>query len=315
MKLLKTLYSGCEDNGEVADIKNCIIKFEAGSSGAHPVLLSRYALDLYKIQTLAQEGLITKPYKICVLIRTGLMGAKYSESNKTTIDETIMWWAENLHPPSCGVIYSFYEYDGPLGLQITQPLSTQVIWPFKKSMQAKRDGDYITYQKYPDALKGRFSQKYLDAMQSGQVDVMDRIEELSTYKVIEITYAMSDEEIAELLKHSKMHFTYDGGTYAFAACTNTPTVCFGAPTHMSHPSNWWEDGDQHQDSVQITIWSNIHFGARIPATRVGGYDFEKETVVQRPQRYMYHANTPLELESIIKGFPFTVSNIEYSVDD
>ena len=315
MKLLKTLYLGCDDTGEVADVNNCIIKFDADSSAAHAIIVSRFSHELFKIQGLAQEGIITEPYKISVLIRTGLMGRKYSKANESTIEQTIMWFADNWHPPSCGVVLSFYEYDDLFGLEIQQPYMTQVIWPLKANMQSKRDGDYITYQKFPDALLKRYSKKYDNAKNTGQLNIIDDIEALSPYPVKEITYAMSEDEIAELLMHSKMHFTYQGATYFLSAIMNVPTVCYGSPTYMSHPSKWWEDGEEHEEPVQVTMWGNYNYGARLPTTKIGQYDFKKQSVVQRPQRYLYHSDTPSDLEGIIKGFPFTVNNVTYSVDD
>lgn len=315
MRHIETQYLGCENTGEVADATNCIIKFDAASSAAHALIVSRFSHELFKIQGLAQEGIVTAPYKICVLIRKGLVGFKYSKANESTVEQTIMWFAENWHPPSCGVILSFYEYDDLFGLEIQQPIMTQVIWPLKADLQSKRDGDYITYQKFPDVLLKRYSQKYDNAKNTGQLDVIDNIEKLSPYPVKEITYSMSEDEVADILQHSKMHFVYQGATYFLSAIMNVPTVCYGSPTYMSHPSRWWEDGKLYMEPVQVTMWGNYSYGARIPTTKIGQYDFNKQSVVQRPQRYLYHSNTPEELEGIIKGFPFTVNNVVYSVDD
>ena len=315
MRLLKNLYLGCDDTGEVADITNCIIKFDAESSAAHFIILSRFSHELFKIQCLAQEKIITKPYKICVLIRKGLVGLKYNHLNESTVDETIMWFAKNWHAPKCGVIFSFYEYDDLFGYEIVQPLMTQVIWPLNSELQARRDGNYITYQKYPDALKGRYSQKYMESIESRQLSVIENIQKLSSYEVKEIDYAMSEDEMTELLLHSKMHFTYKGATYFLAACMNLPTVCYGDPPIMSHVSKWWEYGEYHEESIPITLWGDHGYGACLPTTRVGQYDFERHSVVQRPQGYVYHARNPLELEGIIKGFPFEINHKEYSVDD
>ena len=148
MKHFETLYLGCDNTGEVADASNCIIKFDAESSGAHALIVSRFSHELFKIQGLAQEGIVTTPYKICILIRTGLIGHKYSKANESTVDHTIMWFAKNWQPPSCGVIFSFYEYDDLFGVEIQQPIMTQVIWPLNDKLQSKRDGGYITYQKF-----------------------------------------------------------------------------------------------------------------------------------------------------------------------
>ena len=126
---------------------------------------------------------------------------------------------------------------------------------------------------------------------------------------------MSEPEIADLLLHSRMHFTYQGASYFLAGCMNVPTVCYGSPTQISDPSKWYEDGKEYEDRIQISLWGNNGYGAYLPTTRVGQYDFEKQKVVQRPQGYVYHTNTPTELESIIKGFPFKVNNKEFSIDD
>ena len=315
MKHIETLYLGCDNTSEVADASNCIIKFDAGSSAAHALIVSRFSHELFKIQGLAQEGIVTTPYKICILIRTGLIGHKYSKANESTVDQTIMWFAKNWLPPSCGVIFSFYEYDDLFGVEIQQPIMTQVIWPLNDKLQSKRDGGYITYQKFPDALLKRYSHKYENAKETGQLNIIDDIEALSPYPVKEIDYSMSEDEIAELLKHSKMHFTYQGATYFMAAIMNVPTVCYGSPTYMSHPSKWWEYGEFHEESVQVTMWGNYNYGARIPTTKIGQYDFKKQSAVQRPQRYLYHSMTPEDLEGIIKGFAMTVNHVEYSVDD
>ena len=182
-------------------------------------------------------------------------------------------------------------------------------------MQSKRDGNCITYHKYPEALLSRYSPKYQEALQTGHLDVIDRIKDISSYEVVEIDYSMSEDEMTKLLSHSKMHFTYRGASYFLAACINIPTVCYGNPTRMSHPSKWWEYGEYHEESVQVTVWGDYDHCARIPTTRIGQYDFERQSVIQRPQRYVYHTNSVKELEGILKGFPIVFNDIEYSVDD
>lgn len=314
MKHIETIYLGCDNTGEHASIDNHIIKFDTGTSHAHATILSHFGSILFLCQTLSQENVLNKPFKICVLIHDDLIDRKIKEVNNNTIDGTIRWFMQNWHPPACGIIFSMYSYKTLLGIEIQERWSSQVIWPLQQKWQSTRSGNYITVHMPEEKLLSRPSSKIDDLLKTGQLQVIQQIQELCDIDVKYVDYIMHEDDLFNILSKSKMHFTYPGATYYSAGIINLPTVCYGYPLDkLKHSSRYWLDGKEHQvDDIRMTQWNR---GDNNPMTKVPQYCFKRNSVVQRPQQYVIHTQTPEGLAGYIKGFPFKVGNRTYSIYD
>ena len=309
MSLLDTIYLGCENNGEIATTDNHVIKFDIGTIRAHPTIMSAIGPVFFRLQTLHQCGVLDKPYKIAVMFPKEYLGFKFKPENKTTPLETIQWFLNNYHPPACGVIVSIYSFDDIFGSQIQEPWSQQIIWPLAKEWQNDGEGDYITLHDIEPLIAG--GPKHQNTISSGHSQVIDKIDEISIYPVKRVSYADGEQKIFETMKHSKMHFSYNGGTYFSAGLIGLPMVCFGEPRHNISRGKYWENGEEEFDNIQSTDWMN---GCNNPVTKIGQYNFETNSVVQHPQRYARHANSAEELEGYIRGWTsFSINKIEYSL--
>ena len=316
MKHIKTIALGCKSN-ERATPENHIVKLDDGNCRAYAALTSQFAPLLYRIQVMNDSGIVKEPYKVCIVIDTEWCnGMKVKDSNSWTVMETIIWLLENYHPPTNGVIFSIYEYEDVYANTIQERWASSSIWPLNESWQAKRDGDYITLHDFQDDLKG--SAKYEIARHSGQLDVIDDIDNICKLPVKRVDYTMGEDQIFTLLKHSKMHFTLHGGTYYGAAIINLPTVCFGSFISGDHYHDGFyfkhqkDKGSEIPVSVQHTSWNT---GNGNTPTKVSQFDFKTNSVTEHPQRYLRNATSPTELRSYLNGFAMEVDNHYYSIDD
>lgn len=305
---IKTIYAGCDNNGEDALPEHSNIKFDLPSVKSYCNILCHFGRLYFRIQSLCQSGVISSPYKVCLFISDTVADlVKVKPENKFTILETIEWFILNLEPPKCGIIFTLYYYKDSLKHYIMEPWASQIIWPLKKEWQSLRDGDYITLQDIEsnipnDSRKGNYIRSH------DHYNVIKRIDEISPYPVKRVCYAMGEEEVFKVLKHSKLHISYQGASYFAAAIINLPTIMYSYYVEDSY-GKWWEDEKLHEGVVTGSLWNSGH---NQPTSKVCQYDLNKESVIQKPQQFAYHVETSSELESIIKGLSeFKVAGKSY----
>lgn len=305
MKHIKTIYLGCDNTGARASIDNYVIKFERQTAKAHATYISKFCPILWQIQNLYEDGVVKDPVKICVLLPSNLVGKKVSDNNENTYDGHLIWFMENFLPPTPGVIFSLYSFD--IATSVQTMWTTKVIWPLQDRWKAKRDGEYITCQKYsPISASAKYHGYYDMFVSSSQAPVIDNIEALCDLPVKFIDYSMHEDKLFEVLSHSKMHFTYHGATYFSAALIDLPTVCYG------FPKNRVTTNALQGELMDASSWGDEH-GTGF--TNIGLYNDSNGKVYNGWQTYVKHANSPLELEGYLKGIPVTINKKEYSIYD
>ena len=265
MNHIKTILLGCKSADQVV----YTLKFDENTIQAHATLMSQFCTALWKIQNLYEEGIINSPVIINVFMPERFVGLKLHPDNVNSCDQHLIYFMENFQPPSCGVVFELYTFVDTTAVQ--SPWNAKVIWPF--SRQWVGDGDYITVQKYGETVLSKDTHYFRDiAISSGQMDIINSIEDYSEYPVKEISYTMSDEDFFDTLIHSKKHYTYMGSSYYSAGLINCPTICYGFPT---------------QDSAWGMDMGNGF-------TNICQYDFKK--TFNGPQTYVTHTQTVYELK-------------------
>ena len=272
MKHIKTISLGCNNADQVV----YTIKFDENTIQAHATIMSQFGNALWKIQNLYEEGIINNSVVVNVFIPERFVGLKLHPDNINTCDQHLIYFMENFYPPACGVVFKIYTFVATTTIQ--SPWSAKVIWPFSK--QWIGDGDYITVQKYGETVLSKDVHYFRDiAMNSGQLDVIDNIDQYSEYPVKEISYTMRDEDFFDTLIHSRQHYTYMGASYYSAGLINCPTICYGFPTENSA---WGMD-------------MGNGFG------NICQYDFNK--TYNGPQTYVTHTNSVNELKAHLLDIP------------
>jgi len=295
MKNIKTIYLGCENNGEIASLDNHIIRFCHGTIYAHPTIMDRLGSQMWEQQYLAEYTSLNMPMKYCVLLPR--ICAKYPSKpeNSSTGMDTITWFIENLHPPRGGAIFTFYYYEEQ-GTEFVIPWNAQVIWPLNKNRQWVGDGDYITLHDIEPSIIHK--KKGIIHLEHKTYEVIKDIDNICPYDVKRIDYTMSEDEIFETLKHSRLHVSYHGGTVFSAGMINIPTLCFGWAEGRQHTGWWNDEGDLKEVTVRATSWNN---GTCNPPTQVHQYNWKKEKVSQGPQNYLINVDNVVSLKAYIMG--------------
>lgn len=294
MKNIKTIYLGCENNGEIASLDNHIIRFCHGTIYAHPTIMSRLGSAMWEQQYLAEYTSLNMPMKYCVLLPRICANYPIKPENSFTGMDTITWFIENLHPPRGGAIFTFYYYEEQ-GTEFVAPWSTQVIWPLNKEYQWVGDGDYITLHDIEPSIMNRKKGKH--HLNHKTYEVIKDIDNICPYDVKRINYAMGEDEIFKILKHSRLHVSYHGGTVFSAGMINIPTICFGWRGYDTK-GHWNNNGEVKEITIQQTSWNS---GTTNPPTQIHQYDWKKEKVMQGPQNYLINVDNINILKGYIMG--------------
>lgn len=203
--------------------------------------------------------------------------------------KTIEWFLDNMLPPPGGIVFDLYFYKN-LFPGINNPIDKNTIWPIKKRWIG--DGDYITVQKISPLAADR---KTLVAKEIGHYNLIQNIEKYCPYPVKEFSYKDGEEKSAELLVHSKRHFSYDGGAFPLAAMIDVPTVCYGYPIfpgpvecsiYDMKSERLLPKAGRKKIKYERSTYQATPIG---PAARVYHLDIESNLCIQKPQTYVRHA--------------------------
>jgi hypothetical protein len=302
MKLVKTFYLGCEDNGDIATIENNFDRINERFNAAHRPTMGILCRHFFYAQLLQQEGSLDKPYKLALICKKGRLDSKIKEHNTFTIKDTIYFFLNNMLPPEKGIIVSIYVSDT---IEHTVPPyeDMRCITPMKEELLWQGDGDYITFQdaenSNPDTKQRLLNHK--------NKEVIQQIDNISIYPVKRITYSMGEEEIFDLLKHTKFHVSYPGGTYYSAAMINCPTIGVYLDKQFEKLDN--PDPRKYSKPIHMTM-HEIMFRA----TREGFfiYDSKSRKAVKKRQNYLRHVTND-ELECYLKGYAEINWGNKYSI--
>jgi hypothetical protein len=118
---------------------------------------------------------------------------------------------------------------------------------------------------------------------------------------------MGEEEIFDLLKHTKFHVSYPGGTYYSAAMINCPTIGVYLDKQFEKLDN--PDPRKYSKPIHMTM-HEIMFRA----TREGFfiYDSKSRKAVKKRQNYLRHVTND-ELECYLKGYAEINWGNKYSI--
>tara|TARA_B100000579_G_scaffold438035_1_gene471176 strand:- start:6535 stop:7677 length:1143 start_codon:yes stop_codon:yes gene_type:complete len=250
---------------------------------------------------------------------------------------------KKLRPVGNTTRFDIYHYHLRDELLSHQP-QYSYIWPFKKNWKWVGDGDYITVdlppQGYIDDLKdmGRFEGSVLNSPQYKKV--ITKIEKICPLKVkyvnIDRRAGENTNDVIELMKHSKRHFTYKTGTIVLAGMMDIPTIIYGTNVKsMKHSGGYAGIGNHSNGVTYFTVNNlienrkylrphkdNFDFGkmVKVPVRRSiwnVGHDrvlnpgrvnqlkvdskTEQTAVIQEPQRYALHTKNEKELIEYIVG--------------
>lgn len=297
MKYFKTLYIGCNDNGEIATPGVHETKYvNKRNTRGHMEIMNYLAYPFIHSQRLYEMKVLNKPLKFCFLIEDRLSNFKFKEENIWTQLESILYFLESYQPPDNGLILSLYFVEKAKNYD---QASLTSLWPFKKDMQWIGDGDYITFHFYEPNNNPKnihmndtvTKNGYKQYIHSEVGEVVKEIDKHCIFPVKRIDYAMGEKKIFETLKHAKYHVSYNGGTYHSSGIIGCPTVGL-----------FWKVVTQFNEEFNL----NIEMGVKEVfdnTTSYGffNYDFEKKCMYREPQKHLKHVRDKNELLSYLKG--------------
>jgi hypothetical protein len=292
MKLIETIYLGCEDTGEIAETHNShTIRFCNSTAWAHGTLISYICSTLAKCQLLYEEGSLNKPSKISVIWPFDI-DAKRKPADVETGYERVVWYFRNLKIPTNGIIVSFYVNQN-VRSWTSDPWRVMSLWPTKK--QWDPTGDYITIQK-AEPLAGGKVRRIKDRLPPFEEKTLQLAENYG-YDVKYVSYLTPFDELYELLLGSSCHFSYLGSTYFFAGLVGTPTVGWGEAVQYDHITYYTrKDAQRLPASISTPRWGRL-------ASNVGRilrYVEDEGGVMNKPVDYTTHVNDERDLEKIFE---------------
>ena len=295
---LDTFYLDCDNDGSKATIDDEIIKLDPSTARGHGSTMSQFGELYFKMQSLYDMSLITKPRKVAVLIdRIIREPYKWKKTNEWTALQSIKWLIQNLQTPSCGIILTMYFYDDNSIERVQQSWHAGMIWPLREKFQWVGGGNYITFCDIEPALLERKKGMVLEENIQYK-NAISKIHEYSKWPIKYVNYQMGEQEMVDRLKYAKFHVCFHGASYYTAAMTNTPALVYGDPKRGIGSGDWRLNGKSYSKAIRKTSWNQ---GASNILSKVGHYDFERKVVVRKPQQYCIHAESASEIIEYLNG--------------
>jgi hypothetical protein len=294
---INTFYIGCEDNGQRADNTNNILRFNKKDCYAHKPLIDTLSKYFCDAQILYEDKIITNPYKLAIYVEEHIYKEKkkHNPNSKTTILDGLYFWIKSMHEPAGGIIISIYATP-TIKYGIKSTYDFRHTWPFKKEMHWLGDGEYITLHDTEAKTNPVFAQEYMSSDDAKlQMKTIDDIDNISKYPVKRISYSMKEEEIFTLLKHTKYHFSYPGGTYYSAGLINCPTIGLYMDKKKIDVYNY-----NQNKNINIEFTQNERM-SRLATTGQYTFDFNKNGIALDHLTYLKHV-TNFELVWHLKGY-------------
>jgi len=291
---IKTYYFGCDNNGDNSTFDNNVIRINRAHGVAHRPMMDILSRHFFNAQVLAEDNITNNPYKLTICVDKEFYYSKTTDVNESTNEDTILFFLENMHCPLNGMIVSIYTNDN-MNNYIGSEHDYKHVWPFKEDMHWVGDGNYITLHDLEDGLSERRMSRLT---KHENYELIKKIDDVSIYPVKRISYKMNEKEMFSLLKHTKFHIAYPGGTYYSAGLINCPTIGLYVdnkviPVLSKHPNTYKE-----------WIKINRHYSELMnPLTFEGylTYDFELKKAVIKHQNYLKHTVNN-ELLCYLKGY-------------
>jgi len=304
---IDTFYIGCENNGERADHNNHILRLNRREHLAHAPLKGNLGMYFFKAQLYHQDKITTEPFKLAIYIRDDwyIKNKKVKEDNAWTYIDTLSFFIENMHPPLGGIIVSLYSQE-EIRHSVKGTYTTRYTWPFKKEMQWVGGGDYITLHSVESRSDPSLHFEYINGEESKKhLETIKNIDDISIYPVKKIDYSMGEEKMFSLMKHTKFHVSYPGGTYYTASMMNCPTIGLFLKKKIESSYDW-ETG--RHIKVEMTQEKYVN---RLTMTGQYTFDFETNKAVYKHLPYLNHV-TNKELICYLKGYSEYVPKITYT---
>lgn len=287
IEYLETIRLGCNEG--IANLSNQVLLYDYHTMISHNPIVDKIGYPLWEAQRRCDLGIQNGPIHLAVLVPSDCHD-KVNPINNYTKYQSLRWFAENIQPPSCGVVFSFYMYD--IKDEVNPRYYAGSIWPLNKSRQWIGDGDYITVHNVERSILHKHYGK--NTKEHPTQDVIDNIRDHVTCDVKFIDYRLGEELMFETLKHSKLHITYHGGSYWSAGMINIPTICYGK-SYGEIEGNYM--GERHL--IEASAWNS---GVGTVATKVHQYDWDTEKAVQKPQSYITHTVDVIEFKEYLRGY-------------
>jgi len=289
LKHYKDIHLGCNER---ATLDDTLIVYDLHTSKSHLPISDRVSYHLWETQFLHEIGLQNKPKKFCVLIPEECKTRKVNKINAYTQLDSVMWFLENIHPPSCGISFSVYLYEKDVW-ELNLRYSAGCIWPLNKDRQWIGDGDYISVHSME---KSGIGNKWRGGWDPRQQRIIDNIEQYTDYEIKRLKYSDGEEKMFSLIKHAKLHVTYWGGMYYTAGMINCPTICYGRPKGKTSGNIKFAGEIIKRIHIRRTSYNS---GMGNAQTMVHQYDWEKQKVKQGPQSFLTHAESAMELVELL----------------
>jgi len=273
---LKTIYSGCTNDGTTASPnRSHIVRFCHHTTNAHCTIMSLLSPAFLTAQMLADEGVSSSPFHICVIITIDV-DFKRKQENIETAYESVLWFIENMMPPKNGVVISIY-HTQKARPWIGTPWTQKEVWPLKQQWDPQ--GEYITIHKV-EPMMSKDRKPKVEEQQDKYLPILVDKATKCGYNIKYIDYKMRTSEIVEAISKSDYHFSYEGGTFYTAAMTGTPAYCWHSQDEVINVDGPWRNLNDEVERAIIQQTAVGQIGSN--HSKIRQYDFINECVVAHP---------------------------------
>lgn len=265
---IKTYYLGTDVQDRAVPEESETIRFCIHTMSTYAPIIDKLSEAFLKAQLAYQDGYLTGPKKLCILVPLDLVGYKHKPEDAETCLEGVLWLIENFKVPTCGMVISVYTSPNH-ERELDSHWTLTNIWTLKETWQGK-NSNYITVHLPESGSDVNWNKQNFFAL----FDPIKKLFTDSGYDVKFITYQNRYDEIHELLKNSKLHISYVGATYIFSSIVKTPTIGLGVNRQKNmntffivdglpfyrkdYPRNIWGLGPMQEDRVfQIVDEENM----------------------------------------------------------
>lgn len=227
MKLIKTFYIGCPDDGIPTDpVRSNVIRYCQHTLAALAPFITKMSHPFLQAELLNEEG-ISGPFELTILVPISAE-YKFKEEDPETILERVLWLIGKMRAPKGGIKISVYVNEYLRG-KMDSGWDTHKLWEAKDIWQKDKTENYITVHRPETLAETTWNKRNADEC----FNMLFSCCRSANFRVVELTYSTPYEEMYQALLKTKMHFSYVGASYFMAALTKTPTLGIGLPENRS----------------------------------------------------------------------------------
>lgn len=214
----RTIHIGC-DYGEAELNSSFLVTITKPENEAYSIMCWDLSKAFFHAQMMRNEIISDKPFKVSVLCDVKWL-SKHKPTDPETGVDRLEWFIRNMLPSDTPMIFTIYVTNRE---NYWVPSEKWWLWPLQYQWDANNVGDYVTVQ-VPEMHTSYIGNAQRLPKYQQQLKLF---EETCPWEIKYLGYSDPVDYSYQLLKHTRYHFTYLGGTYYLGTMMKIPSIIIG----------------------------------------------------------------------------------------